>query len=498
MVRNDRVFKISPNDNVAILLEPIKKGEYVNSGNALICVREDIDVRHKISIEGIKVGENVIKYGMPIGHASRDIVPGEFVHTHNVKTNLDGLVDYSYSPKFNAHTQISGVETFWGYIRENGEIGTRNEIWIINTTGCVNKTAETLARLAMQKFAGKTGGIYSFAHPYGCSQLGNDHLCTQRILADLVKHPNAAGVLVLSLGCENNNLEEFKEVIGDQYQNRVKFMVAQDVSDEIETGLDLIEQLVEYSQCFKRERISVSKLKVGLKCGASDGFSGITANPLVGVFSDKLIANGGTVLLSEVPEMFGAEKILMERCADGEVFEKTVKLINDFKKYFLKYNQKIYENPSPGNKKSGISTLEEKSLGCVQKGGTSVIVDVLRYGDRATKTGLNLLEASGNDIITQTALTAAGAHVILFTTGNGNPLGAPVPTVKISSNTDLAIRKKEWVDFNAGQLLEGKSMEHLTKELFSYILDLASGEIQTKNEENGYREISIFKDGVIL
>ena len=498
MVGNERVFRISPNDNVAILLEPLKKGEYVKSWNTLICVREDIDVRHKIAIKGIKAGENVIKYGLPIGHASSDIAPGEFVHTHNVNTNLDDLVDYSYNPKFKSHTQITRNETFWGYIRENQEVGIRNEIWIINTTGCVNKTAETLARLATQKFAGKTDGIYSFAHPYGCSQLGNDHLCTQKILADLVKHPNAVGVLVLSLGCENNNLEEFKKVIGDQYESRVKFLVTQDVNDEIETGLDHIGQLVEYSRSFKRERISVSRLKVGLKCGASDGFSGITANPLVGSFSDKLIANGGTMLLSEVPEMFGAEQILMERCADGEVFEKTVKLINDFKGYFLKYNQKIYENPSPGNKKSGISTLEEKSLGCVQKGGTSVVADVLRYGDRATKTGLNLLEASGNDIVTQTALTAAGAHVILFTTGNGNPLGAPVPTVKISSNTDLATRKKEWIDFNAGQLLEGKSMEHLAQELFNYVLDLVSGKIMTKNEKNGYREISIFKDGVTL
>lgn len=499
MEDNRKVIKINPADNVAVLLEPLKEGEIVNVDGIDISVKEDIDMRHKIAIKDIKAGNKVIKYGFPIGYARSDISAGEFVHTHNIKTNLSGLLEYSYSPNLGSMCpSASNDRTFMGYVREKGEVGIRNEIWIVNTTGCVNKTAETLSRLAMQKYDGKSDGVYAFPHPYGCSQLGDDHLCTQRILADLVNHPNAAGVLVLSLGCENNNVDEFKKVLGSYDENRVKFLVTQDVEDEIEIGLEFIGQLVDYAGTFKRQSVPVSKLKVGLKCGSSDGFSGITANPLVGAFCDILIDNGGTVLLSEVPEMFGAETILMNRCADQEVFDKTVNLINDFKKYFMKHNQEIYENPSPGNKKGGISTLEEKSLGCIQKGGSRNVVDILHYGERAVKTGLNLLEASGNDIVTQTALTASGAQVVLFTTGKGNPLGAPVPTVKISSNTDLAARKREWIDFNAGRLLEGKSMEQLSEELFEYVLSVASGETITKNEKNGYREISIFKDGVIL
>jgi len=494
-----KVIRINPSDNVAVALELLKKGETVRVDGTDIEVREDIDMRHKIAIKDIKEGDIIVKYGFPIGHAICDIKAGEHVHTHNTKTNLKGLLDYQYNPNLSPIKPSDSTDiNFMGYVRDNGEIGIRNEIWIINTTGCVNKTAEILARLASEKYSGMTDGIFAFPHPYGCSQLGDDHLNTQRILSDLVHHPNAAGVLVLSLGCENNNVEEFKKVLGAYDDRRVKFLITQDVDDEYEKGIELIGELVEYARTLKRESVPVSKLKVGLKCGSSDGFSGITANPLVGAFCDILVSHGGTVILSEVPEMFGAETILMDRCANEEVFNKSVNLINDFKKYFMRHNQEVYENPSPGNKKGGITTLEEKSLGCIQKGGTSNVVDILKYGERAYKPGLNLLEASGNDIVTQTALTAAGAQVILFTTGKGNPLGAPVPTVKIPSNTDLYRRKSEWIDFNEGKLLEDKSMKELSQELFQFVVKVASGEIITKNEKNGYREISIFKDGVIL
>jgi altronate hydrolase len=385
-----------------------------------------------------------------------------------------------------------------GFVREDGSVGIRNEIWIINTVGCINRTAEQISQEANLRFKGKTDGIFAFPHPFGCSQLGEDHLTTQKILADMVKHPNAAGVLVLGLGCENNNLDEFRKVLGDYDEKRVKFLNSQDTEDEIEAGVNLITELVQYAETFKREKLPASKLVVGLKCGGSDAFSGITANPLVGAFSDMLLRCGGTTILTEVPEMFGAETILMNRCADKEVFNKTVNLINNFKEYFIKHNQPIYENPSPGNKQGGISTLEEKSLGCTQKGGSGKVVDVLDYGERVTLPGLNLLKSPGNDLVSSTALLASGAHIILFTTGRGTPLGTGAPTIKISTTSDLYRRKRNWIDFNAGQLLDGKQLEEVTGDLMDFVLKVASGAIKTKNEQYGFKEIAIFKDGVIL
>jgi len=385
-----------------------------------------------------------------------------------------------------------------GYLRSNGEAGVRNEIWIINTVGCVNKTSEKLAQEANIKYAGLTDGIFSFSHPYGCSQLGEDHKMTQKILAAMVNHPNAAGVLVIGLGCENNNIPAFKKVIGKYDNNRVKFLNIKEISDEIEMGLKIIGELVEYAQKFKRQKIPSSKLIVGLKCGASDSFSGITGNPLLGMFSDMLIQSGGTTIMTEVPEMFGAETILMNRCINKEIFDKTVKLINDFKNYYIKHDQKIYENPSPGNKKGGISTLEEKSLGCIQKSGSQNVTNVLEYGEKVSVPGLNLLQAPGNDIVSTTALVASGAHIILFTTGRGTPLGSPVPTVKVSTNTSLYNKKRSWIDYNAGELLNGKNIAEIKNDFFRFVMDIASGKIKAKNETNSYREISIFKDGVIL
>lgn len=440
---------------------------------------------HKYALKDIKKGENVIKYGNPIGHATEDINAGEHVHSHNVKTNLSGNITYKYEPEFYDIPTVNTDKTFMGYLREDGSVGIRNDIWIVNTVGCINKVAEQIAN--------KTGAFH-FPHPFGCSQLGDDQELTQKILKGMVNHPNAGGVLVLGLGCENNNIEVFKKVLGDYNPERVKFLNAQDVQDDVLEGVKLVEELKVYASKFKRQPIHVSKLKLGLKCGGSDGYSGITANPLVGRLSDKLISMGGSCVLTEVPEMFGAEHLLMKRAESKEVFDKTVSLINDFKDYYTRHNQVIYENPSPGNKKGGITTLEEKSLGCIQKGGLSKVVDVLTYGDVLTKNGLSLLNGPGNDIVAITNLMACGVHIILFTTGRGTPVGAPVPTVKISTNKSLAERKLEWIDFDSSPVLDGNP---LTDELFEYIIEVASGK-QTKNEVHGYREISIFKDGVTL
>ena len=453
--------------------------------NKLDNVDINLEDGHKYALRDIKCGEDIIKYGNPIGHAIADIKAGEHVHTHNTKTNLSGNLTYTYEPKFYDIAPENKDATFMGYVRDNGEVGIRNDVWIVNTVGCVNKVAE--------KIAERTGALH-FPHPFGCSQLGDDQSITQKILCGMVNHPNAAGVLVLGLGCENNNIEVFKSVLGEYDPARVKFLNTQDVDDDVEAGVEIVKELQKYAQKFTRTPISVSKLKLGLKCGGSDGYSGITANPLVGRLSDKLIAMGGSCVLTEVPEMFGAEHLLMQRCESREVFDKTVALINDFKDYYTRHNQVIYENPSPGNKKGGITTLEEKSLGCVQKGGLSPVVDVLDYGDRLTKCGLSLLNGPGNDIVAITNLMAAGVHIILFTTGRGTPVGAPVPTVKIATNKDLAERKKNWIDFDASPTLSGNP---LTNELFDYIIKVANGEL-TKNELNGYREISIFKDGVTL
>lgn len=443
---------------------------------------------HKYALRDIRAGENIVKYGCPIGHATSAIRRGEHVHCHNMETNLGGNLTYTYAPDFTPVARVADSRTFLGYERPDGGAGIRNEVWIINTVGCVNKIARALSE--------KTGAFH-VEHPFGCSQLGGDHRTTQLILRGLVNHPNAGGVLVLGLGCENNHIAAFREVLGKYDENRVKFLNCQDAGDEIAEGARLIAQLQTYAVGFARKPLPLSRLKIGLKCGGSDGFSGITANPLVGAVSDRMIARGAACALTEVPEMFGAEHLLMKRCPTRELFDKTVAMINGFKDYFTRHGQVIYENPSPGNKAGGITTLEEKSLGCIQKGGSGEIADVIGYGDTVTRNGLTLLDGPGNDIVAVTNLAAAGAQLILFTTGRGTPLGSVVPTVKISSNRALSQKKPGWIDFDASPLLSGTSLDALADRLTELLISVASG-TETANEKNGCREISIFKDGIVL
>jgi len=490
-----KIYIINKEDNVAVALEDITAGDFMFDID--FPASDYIPAGHKIALTDINIGDNIIKYGYPIGHAKQSIRKGQHVHTHNVSTNLAGIIDYEYKLE-KKHVENKTADLYFnGYLRENGDAGVRNEIWIIPTVGCVNKVAERIATKANMEFAGETDGIYAFPHTYGCSEIGYDHEITQKVLAGLINNPNAGGVLVLGLGCEINLIETLKPYIGDYIPDRIKFLTSQDVEDEIDESIKLIDELVKYAKSFKRERISAKKLVIGLNCGGSDGFSGITANPLLGEFSDRIINNNGTVIMTEVPEMFGAETILMNRCKDEKLFRETVALINNYKEYFIRYGQPIYENPSPGNKEGGISTLDEKSLGCIHKGGNSEVTAVLNYGEKAITTGLNLLNGPGNDIIANTSLAAAGAQIILFTTGRGTPIGAPVPTIKISSNTTLYNKKKNWIDFDAGKLLNGTSFDDLTDEFTEYIISAASGKSKPKNETNDYREIAIFKDGVI-
>ena len=491
-----KIIRISDLDNVAVALHPIAEGEEITAGGITVKALMDIPQGHKIALLPIKKGENVVKYGFPIGHATEDAAPGTWMHTHNVKTNLEGEMEYTYTPSLTFPEKVE-PETFQGFRRKDGRAAIRNEIWIIPTVGCVNDVAKKMVRDNQDLVTGTIDGLYTFPHPFGCSQTGEDHAQTRKLLAALVRHPNAAAVLVLGLGCENSNIPVLMDYIGEYDEQRVKFLQCQDVEDEMETAMGILEELATYANAFSREKIDASELIIGMKCGGSDGLSGITANPVVGAFSDLLVSKGGTTILTEVPEMFGAETLLMNRCATPELFDKTVALINNFKNYFTSHNQTIYENPSPGNKKGGISTLEDKSLGCTQKSGSSLVKGVLEYAEPVKVKGLNLLSAPGNDLVAATALAVSGAHMVLFTTGRGTPFASPVPTVKISSNSKLAGHKSNWIDFNAGQMVEDKTKEELAQDLLNYVLEVASGR-KVKSEAAGFHDMAIFKQGVTL
>lgn len=492
-------IKINPADSVVVCLRPFTKGETIEVDGKAITLLQDTPAGHKVLIADASQGTNIIKYGYPIGHAREDLKAGQWVNENNLKTNLSGTLTYEYHPVDEKLNIPADNRTFQGYRRKNGEVGIRNEVWIVPTVGCVNGIAERLAS-QLEKETNLEGidAVHAWHHNYGCSQLSGDHENTRKVLRDIVLHPNAGAVLVLSLGCENNQPDDFMAMLGDYDKDRIKLLVTQKVEgDEVEAGMEILRQLYEIARKDKRETCPLNELRVGLKCGGSDGFSGITANPLVGEFSDFLVAQGGTSILTEVPEMFGAETILMNRCETPELFDQTVKLVNDFKEYFLSHGEPVGENPSPGNKAGGISTLEDKALGCTQKCGRAPVSGVLGYGDRLQVKGLNLLSAPGNDLVASTALASAGCQIVLFTTGRGTPFGTFIPTMKISTNSTLFRNKPNWIDFNAGQLVEGRPMKDVLNDFIDKIISVASGE-KARNEINGYREISIFKNGVTL
>jgi altronate hydrolase len=503
--------RVHPDDDVAVLVRPLAAGSEVAVDGARVTLREEVPAGHKVALRDIAPGTPVLKYGMPIGAATAAIAAGDWVHSHNLGTQLEGTLEYVYrgqrseagrqdhTPSRHPASDVR-LPTFEGYRRANGRVATRNEVWIVNTVGCVNTAAERIARAAAERFGDRVDGVHSFAHPYGCSQLGDDLTYTQRVLGGLLRHPNAGGVLVLGLGCENNQIASFLGLAGSEVDpTRLRAFNTQDVVDEVERGIELVGELVERMASDRREPCPASELVLGHKCGGSDGFSGITANALLGRVADRVTAYGGGVVLAEVPEMFGAEQVLMDRAGSERVFDDLVAMVNDFKTYFVRHGQPVYENPSPGNKAGGLTTLEEKSLGAIQKGGRATVTRVIRYGEKAGPGGLTLLEAPGNDGVSSTAMVASGATLLLFTTGRGTPLGFPVPTIKVSSNSDIAARKPHWIDFDAGRLLDGSAtMDELEEELLALVLDVASGRKPTNNERHGYREIAIWKHGVTL
>ena len=492
-------LQINKGDNVVVCLRPINAGEEIKIGNHAVQALRNTPAGHKILLCDTPKDKPIIKYGYPIGHAKENLKAGEWVNENNIQTNLSGTLEYEYHPAIKPLSIEQEDRSFKGFMRKNGEVGIRNEIWIVPTVGCVNGIAERLARQLEQETQFKgVDAIHAWHHNYGCSQLGDDHENTRKVLRDICLHPNAGAVLVLSLGCENNQPEDFMKMLGNYDRERIQLLVTQRVEgDEIEEGMKILRKLYKTAAQDKREEVPVSKLRIGLKCGGSDGFSGITANPLVGEFSDWLIAQGGTTILTEVPEMFGAETILMNRCQTADLFQKTVHLINNFKEYFLSHGEPVGENPSPGNKAGGISTLEDKALGCTQKCGHAPVSGVLEYAERLKTNGLNLLSAPGNDLVASTALAASGCQMVLFTTGRGTPFGTFVPTMKISTNSQLFKSKQNWIDFNAGKLVEGVDMLTLRNDFIDKVITTANGE-KVKNEMNGYREIAIFKNGVTL
>lgn len=495
------VIRIDDRDNVAVALRPIVAGTHVNVSEESIVARQDIPAGHKLALTSFEPDQAVTKYGVPIGLATTPIAVGDWIHSHNLRTSLSGLLEYAYAPLRSSSLPASPfpLPTFRGFRRPDGRVGTRNELWVLNTVGCVNHAAERIAKQAGERFAGQIDGVHAFAHPYGCSQLGDDLKNTQRVLAGLLRHPNAGGVLILGLGCENNQLDELMRLAGPIDRDRVAFFNTQDVIDELEEGTGAVAKLIDRISGDRRTECPISDLVLGHKCGGSDGFSGISANALLGRVADRMTSMGGSVLLTEVPEMFGAEQMLMNRAVDEKVFGDIVAMINDFKAYFLRHNQAVYENPSPGNKAGGLTTLEEKSLGAIQKGGRAPVSRVLRYGEQLRDRGLALLESPGNDGVSSTAMVVSGATLLLFTTGRGTPLGFPVPTIKVSSNSEIAAKKPHWIDFNAGALLDGsRNMAQLEDDLFAAILAIASGDRLANNETNGYREIAIWKEGVTL
>ena len=492
----NKIVQITPRDMVAVALQPLAANEAVSYGAGEVTPLSDIPMGHKVALRDIKKGEPVIKYGFPIGEATEAIPKGGHVHSHNLHTLLSGAHDYEYHP---THPALEAREpvTFMGYPRKVGRPGIRNELWIIPTVGCVNDNAQALARRAQALVGGAVEGVYAFCHPYGCSQMGGDQENTRQALANLATHPNAGGVLLLGLGCENSGVDQIMARVGAHDPERLRTLVCQDVEDELEAGMAMLTELAARMRGDARVPCPASELVVGLKCGGSDGLSGITANPTIGVFSDLLTAMGGSTILTEVPEMFGAETILMDRCASEALFEKTVHLINDFKGYFESHHMPVYENPSPGNKAGGITTLEDKALGCTQKSGSGPVTGVLKYAEKVESAGLNLLSAPGNDLVASTALALSGAQLVLFSTGRGTPFGCPVPTVKIASNSPLAQKKRNWIDFDAGRLLSGSTLQALGGELMDYVLAVAGGQ-PTCNEVNGYHDLAIFKQGVTL
>ncbi|KQN49277.1 altronate hydrolase [Serratia sp. Leaf50] len=493
------MIQIHSTDNVAVALRDLAEGEQVEIAGQIITLPQPVVRGHKFALQPLESGQNIIKYGLPIGHALTAVALGEHIHSQNAKTNLSDLDEYQYQPEFSDVSAQMADRPVSVYRRENGLIGIRNELWIVPTVGCVNGIAKMIQQRFLKETQQAAGidGVHLFTHPFGCSQLGKDHDNTRVMLQNMVRHPNAGAVLVIGLGCENNQVDVFRETLGEIDDRRVRFMICQKFDDEVEAGVERLHELYQAMLADRRTEGKLSELKFGLECGGSDGLSGITANPLLGRFSDYVIANGGTSVLTEVPEMFGAERILMSRCRDEDIFDKTVNMVNDFKRYFIAHQQPIYENPSPGNKAGGITTLEEKSLGCTQKAGQSPVVDVLKYGERLQRPGLNLLSAPGNDAVATSALAGAGCHMVLFSTGRGTPYGGFVPTIKLATNSELANKKPHWIDFDAGKLIHDTPMDQLLSEFVSLIVDIANGK-PSKNELNDFRELAIFKSGVTL
>lgn len=496
-------IKLYPQDTVALATSELKKGQTVTVDGETITLLDDIPNAHKIALKDFETGEAVRKYDNIIGYASKPIKKGEWIHSHNEVTGLGKSKEYTYD--FNPISIFPGEsdKTFMGYDRADGGAGIRNHLAIISTVFCANGPLRKLARMAEAKYPATENfdGIIAFDQEFGCSQTGKDLVTTCKIIAGIAKNANFGGVLLVSNGCEMAIPSVLEQYMGDYDKKRIRTLTLQEVEDEFTAGMELIDEIMEEMKDDKRTPININRLHIAMNCGGSDGYSGITANTLLGTLCDTLVKEGAIMNMTEVPEMMGAEHILMNRAADKSIFDDIVKMMYDYDAYFARYGEKAADNPTQGNKAGGLTTLEEKSLGCIQKGGHCAVMEVLEYGERATKNGFVLVSGPGNDLAGVSGQIAAGAVLTIFTTGRGTPCGFAGPTFRLASNTALATRKSNWIDYDAGRLLTAKTpeeVEALNKELYDAIMATVNGQYRTRTEENGYYILGALKDGVTL
>lgn len=481
------LLRLHPKDNVALALRPLPSGARVSVEGISLFTRDPIPYGHKVALVSIPKGGRIIKYGYPIGRAVRSISPGEHVHVHNTESGRAHgdtarpviREESSLIPRF-------PQDTFLGFRRQDGRVGVRNHVLVMASVHCVNGGVERIGR--------EVPGVVALPHIYGCSQLGEDLAQTRRVLEGYVSHPNVGATLIVGLGCEALPTRELVDGLRDRGY-RVELLLLQEIGGSraaVRKGKELAAELLGEVGKLRPEPVPLSELVVGVECGGSDAWSGVTANPAVGAIADALVAHGGTVILSEVTEFIGAEHILAARAISPEVGKAILRAVARREGVAVEMGVDLRgAQPSPGNMEGGLTTIEEKSLGAIVKGGTTPVREFLGYGERPSARGLVVMDTSGNDLESVTGMVAGGAQVVLFTTGRGTPVGNPiVPVIKISSNTPLYERMRDDLDFDAGSILRGEPPTSVAARLAALLLEVAGGR-PTQAEVWGHREFAI-------
>ena len=495
------IIRLHPEDNRVVASRWILAGTALDleSSNTPLVARENIDPGHKVAIRSISQGQPIRKFGQIIGYASRAIEPGDWIHVQNVDAGQLTL-DYAFCSDIPADPIPVHGRTFQGYRRANGKAATRNFIGIISTVNCSAHTSKLVAEAFDESILSEfpnVDGVLALTHKAGCAMQygGEDHNQLARTLAGYAQHPNIGAYLVLGLGCEtgpasfvvDNYLHQL-EVPGQAPPPRPLVMNIQDmggVAKTVRRAIDKLKELLPDANRVQRVPIPVSEIILGLECGGSDGLSGVTANPALGLASDMLVAHGGTAVLSETSEIYGAEHMLTRRAKTREIGEKLIERIKWWEHYAGMFGVEINNNPSPGNKKGGLTTIYEKSLGAVAKGGSTTLCDVFKYAEPITTKGFVIMDTPGYDPASVTGMVAGGANVVCFTTGRGSCFGfKPVPSIKIATNTPMYERLVDDMDINAGKVMEGVPLRTVGEEIFEKVIAVASGE-PSKSEAQG-------------